>query len=161
MAEKKLLSDFYGEIAQGTEMIVFGPLDTLFSMEMGAVQKLIVFEELDYLRVEVLHPVSKETKILYLKPDQLDNPRHFEQDGLELEVIDKDTPLIEWLIDHYKEFGASLELISDKSQEGFQFVEGFGGIGGMLRFKVEVDAESATDFTQVQGDEFDPDLDFI
>jgi len=27
-------------------------------------------------------------------------------------------------------FGATLEIITDKSQEGSQFVRGFGGIGG-------------------------------
>jgi len=39
------------------------------------------------------------------------------------------------------------------------FVEGFGGIGGMLRFKVEVDVEAATKIGEV-GD-FDPEEDFI
>ena len=29
------------------------------------------------------------------------------------------------------------EIITDKSQEGSQFVRGFGGIGGMLRYKVD------------------------
>lgn len=28
-------------------------------------------------------------------------------------------------------FGAALEIVTDKSQEGAQFVKGFGGIGGL------------------------------
>ena len=39
-------------------------------------------------------------------------------------------PLLEWLANNYKTFGATLEIITDKSQEGSQFVRGFGGIGG-------------------------------
>lgn len=39
-------------------------------------------------------------------------------------------PLLEWFANHYKEFGATLEIITDRSQEGAQFVRGFGGIGG-------------------------------
>lgn len=39
-------------------------------------------------------------------------------------------PLLEWLANNYKSFGATLEIITDKSQEGSQFVRGFGGIGG-------------------------------
>lgn len=39
-------------------------------------------------------------------------------------------PLLEWLANNYKMFGATLEIITDKSQEGSQFVRGFGGIGG-------------------------------
>lgn len=41
-------------------------------------------------------------------------------------------PLLEWLANNYKNFGATLEIITDKSQEGSQFVRGFGGIGGKL-----------------------------
>lgn len=144
LAEKDLLSKFYSEIAQGTEMICFGPLDTIFSLENGAVEQLVIYEDLDYMRVEVMHPVTKETKILYLKKDQLDNPKHFLQDGIELEIVDNETPLIEWLIDNYQNYGATLEFVSDKSQEGFQFVEGFGGIGGFLRYKLDVDIDEAT-----------------
>lgn len=43
-------------------------------------------------------------------------------------------PLLEWLANNYKSFGATLEIITDKSQEGSQFVRGFGGIGGKLPF---------------------------
>lgn len=120
MSEKKLLSDFYSEIAQSTDMVVFGPVDTMAALELGAVDKLVLFEELTLRRVTVEHSVSKEKKILYLKPDQVDNPKHYHDDkGIELNVLDKDTVLIEWLIDHYNDFGAKLELISDRSQEGF------------------------------------------
>ena len=51
---------------------------------------------------------------------------------MELE-LDDDMPLLEWLANNYKSFGASLEIITDRSQEGSQFVRGFGGVGGMLR----------------------------
>lgn len=44
-------------------------------------------------------------------------------------------PLLEWLANNYKSFGATLEIITDKSQEGSQFVRGFGGIGGKLYYR--------------------------
>jgi len=48
-------------------------------------------------------------------------------------------------------FGATLEIITDRSQEGAQFVKGFGGIGGILRYQVdfqsmELDDEEFIDF---------------
>lgn len=46
-----------------------------------------------------------------------------------MEVVDS-MPLLEWFANHYKDFGATLEIITDRSQEGAQFVRGFGGIGG-------------------------------
>lgn len=46
-------------------------------------------------------------------------------------------PLLEWFAEKYKDFGANLEFVTNRSQEGAQFVKGFGGIGGLLRYKVD------------------------
>ena len=54
-----------------------------------------------------------------------------------MEQSQEPQPLLEWLADKYKEFGANLEFVTDRSQEGAQFVKGFGGIGGILRYKVD------------------------
>lgn len=51
------------------------------------------------------------------------------QTGQEHELIES-MPLLEWFANNYKKFGATLEIVTDKSQEGSQFVKGFGGIGG-------------------------------
>jgi peptide chain release factor subunit 1 len=51
---------------------------------------------------------------------------------VELELVES-IALLEWLANNYKGFGATLEIITDKSQEGAQFVRGFGGIGGKYR----------------------------
>ena len=55
------------------------------------------------------------------------------QTGVELELVDS-MPLLEWLANNYKSFGATLEIITDRSQEGSQYVRGFGGIGGKQVF---------------------------
>ena len=59
-----------------------------------------------------------------------------DDNGVEYEVIDN-VPLTEWFLDNYKKYGSHLEIITDKSSEGNQFVKGFGGIGGILRYKLE------------------------
>lgn len=61
---------------------------------------------------------------------------------------------------NYQHQGAKVELITDKTHEGHQFVQGFGGIGGTLRYKIDVDTiiDNNADFG---GDDFDPDEDFI
>lgn len=56
------------------------------------------------------------------------------QTGQEHELIES-MPLLEWFANNYKKFGATLEIVTDKSQEGSQFVKGFGGIGGKLQKK--------------------------
>ena len=55
--------------------------------------------------------------------------------GQEMDLVDQGS-FLEWLAESYKDFGASLEFVSDRSSEGNQFVKGFGGIGAMLRYKV-------------------------
>lgn len=79
-----------------------------------------------------------EDKILYLRPEQEKDRTHFvdKETGVELELVDSQL-LLDWFAQHYKQFGATLEIITDRSQEGSQFVKGFGGIGGLLRYRVD------------------------
>ncbi|KAB0399249.1 hypothetical protein E2I00_009277, partial [Balaenoptera physalus] len=64
-----------------------------------------------------------------LTPEQEKDKSHFtdKETGQERELIES-MPLLEWFANNYKKFGATLEIVTDKSQEGFQFVKGFGGI---------------------------------
>ncbi|THD19671.1 Eukaryotic peptide chain release factor subunit [Fasciola hepatica] len=77
-------------------------------------------------------------KILHLRPDQERDRKHFidSETGAELEIIDTQL-LLDWLALNYRSFGTVLEIITDRSQEGAQFVRGFGGIGGILRYQVD------------------------
>jgi len=73
-----------------------------------------------------------------LTPEQEKNESFFAESatGVELEVVDKEQ-MVEWLANHYKDYGCKLEFVTDRSGEGTQFVKGFGGIGGILRWKVD------------------------
>ncbi len=64
--------------------------------------------------------------------------------------------LTEWLAENYEKFGATLEFITNKSPEGFQFVKGFGGMGGFLRYKLDVEHLGGN-----EDEGFDVDKDFI
>jgi len=57
--------------------------------------------------------------------------------GTEMEMAGEPESLLEWFAEKYKDFGANLEFVTNRSQEGAQFVKGFGGIGGVLRYKVD------------------------
>merc|ERR1712227_557236 len=136
--EKKLIGKYFDEISQDTGKYCFGVDDTLKALEMGAVETLICWENLDIQRYVFRNPNSEAEEIKYLRPDQEKDKTHFmdKESGVELELEDN-TPLLEWLADNYKRFGAALEIITDRSQEGSQYVRGFGGIGGMLRYLVD------------------------
>lgn len=139
--EKKLIGRYFDEISQDTGKYCFGVDDTLKAMEMGAVDILIVWENLDIQRFVLKNHSTDEERILHLRPDQEKDKTYFtdKDTGVELELIEQ-MPLLEWFANNYKNFGATLEIITDKSQEGAQFVKGFGGIGGILRYQVDFQA---------------------
>ena len=135
--EKKLISQFFNEISRDTNKYCFGVDDTLQALEMGAVDTLIVFENLDMLRYVLKNPQTQEEVILHLNSEQENDTNNFlTEEGIELEFVEK-SELVEWFAEKYKQFGAILEFITDKSQEGTQFVKGFGGLGGILRYAVD------------------------
>lgn len=136
--EKKLIGRYFDEISQDTGKFVFGVDDTLACLDMGAVETLLVWEELPVTRYKLLNSQTGETSVVSLSPEQEKDHRHFhdKETGSELEVVEKQS-LLEWLAEEYKRFGCTLEFITNKSQEGSQFCRGFGGIGGILRYQVD------------------------
>lgn len=58
--EKRLISKFFDEISQDTNKHTSGVKDTLACLEMGAVETLIVWENLDIQRLELRNPTSGE-----------------------------------------------------------------------------------------------------
>merc|ERR1719233_359088 len=143
--EKKLIGKYFDEISQDTGKYCFGVDDTLKALEMGAVETLICWENLDIQRVVLKNHSTGEEK---------DKTHFMDQDtGVEMELEDN-IPLLEWLANNYKNFGAALEIITDRSQEGSQYVRGFGGIGGMLRYTVDFQSLQLDD---LDGEDYDLD----
>ncbi|GKE80976.1 eukaryotic peptide chain release factor subunit 1-3-like protein [Tanacetum coccineum] len=99
--------------------------DTLKALEMGVVDILIVWENLDINR------------------DSITNA--------ELEVLEK-MSLLEWFANKYRQFGCTLEFVSNKSQEGSQFCRGFSGIGGILRYQLEIRSFDELSDDELYGD---------
>lgn len=152
--EKRLLSSFFDQISQDTGKFCFGGRDTLTCLEMGAVETLIVWENLETLRYVVTLPAGGQD-VRYLSKEQETDPSgsHLKdkETGGDLEVVDRQ-PLLEWLANNYKNFGCTLEFVTNRSQEGSQFCRGFGGIGGVLRYQVNT-AELDDDYDDGFGDD--------
>lgn len=159
--ERKLVQKFFEDISLDTGMIVFGVVDTMKALEMSALEKLLLYDEIEITRYEIRQPGKDDPKIHYLTPAQEEDPKYFKdaETGVELEVINSE-PLGDWLMVNYQHFGCKIELITDKTQEGFQFCKGFGGVGGLLRYKIDIEEFVELD-KDLGGDDFDPDEDFI
>ncbi|GIQ87610.1 peptide chain release factor eRF1/aRF1, partial [Kipferlia bialata] len=146
--EQRLLNTYMDEIRQDTGCFCFGVRDTLNCLEMGAVQLLIVFEDLSSLRVVTRNPQGLED-VHVVEPDQLHTvPKKDKETDQDLEIISNEL-LVEYLALNYKSFGTTIEFVSDKSAEGSQFCSGFGGIGGILRYPIDMAALDPMDSSEM------------
>lgn len=129
--EKRIIGRFFEEISKDSGKFIFSVNDIMQCLEMGAVDTVIVWDNLNYNRYELRNMLNggKVVRLLNSECAALTN--------MNIEVFYK-IPLIEWLVNNYKQFGCALEIITNNSQEGSQFCRGFGGIGGILRYPVDI-----------------------
>lgn len=120
--EKQLLESYFEHIAKDTGLISYGVEDTLMALENGAVEKLIIYEDLE-LKCKVLRIKNGDE-------DDIEN-ENIKNDG------EKEQDLLDWLVENKNSFGADLAFISDKTPEGTQFIKGFSGVGALLRYKMD------------------------
>jgi len=139
--EKRLIGKYFEEIAQNTGKYVYGVDDTLKALDAGAVETLLVWENLDINHYTLKNPNTGETIIKILTKEQEKDRSHFvdAETSTDLEVVEQKS-LLEWLAEEYTKFGCTLEFVTNKSQEGSQFCRGFGGIGGLLRYQLDLGA---------------------
>lgn len=135
--EKKLIAKYFENISTDTGRICYGIDDTLKALELGAVEVLIVYENLEINRWVLRDSNGTVVTVHSTKQSEATNREQFmdRTTGQEMEILEQE-PFMEWIAEHYRDFGTTLEFISDRSSEGNQFVKGFGGIGGLLRYKV-------------------------
>lgn len=162
--EKKLVQKFFDEIATDSQLFCFGIADTMKCVLMGAVKTLIVYEDLDAYRYEVKPAEGGDPVVHFLTPQQAANMNLHQGTGQAANEVEE-MQLVDWLAQNYTKFGCVLEIITNKSQEGTQFVRGFGGIGGLLQYKVDLmtlqDLEKVGEAAPAAGGDFDIDDDFM
>jgi len=56
--EKKIIGKFFEEISMDTQLICFGVQDTIKAMEHGALETMMLFENIEIMRYEIKNPVT-------------------------------------------------------------------------------------------------------
>jgi peptide chain release factor subunit 1 len=97
--EKKLIQKYFDEICQDSGKYCFGVDDTFKALELGAVETLIVWENLDIDRVTLKNGQTGEIVVKHLTKDQQkDRESMIDKDTqAELEVVEK-ISLLEWVL---------------------------------------------------------------
>jgi len=152
--EKKLVSKFLEEVSTDSGKYCFGIKETMMGLEAGAVETLIVWEAFNMHRVVIRNPHTDTKEQKVLTEEELKDPKLYKDPETNVElVIDEKDPFIDWIVQNYKTFGTKLEFITDRSQEGNQFCKGFGGIGGLMRYKLEFELLEEPDLNAVDSDD--------
>ena len=116
-----MIQGFFEAISLDTGMIVFGVADTMKALELSALDKLMIYDEIEITRYQTQNPAKDNyKKTFYLTPAQEKDPKHLKDTatGTDLEILSRE-PLSDWLLVNYQHYGCKIELISDKTGEGF------------------------------------------
>ena len=144
---------YFNEIAKNTGKYCFGINETNYALESGAIEKIICYQDLDMYRIVLRNVSTNEEIIKYLSEEKKKDKSNYIQNGIELEVVNVEL-YIEWLTENYKNFGCRLFLVTSNSSEGAQFCSGFGGIGGILRYTIELETYEVDDITFEDYEDF-------
>jgi len=138
--EQETISRLLEEISKDGQYAI-GIDDTMYAVTSGILDTLILWDNLSVNRIELVKTLSPSDppKILYLSP-QKKVPENLNEEW----KVKSNVPLLDWILEHYIEFGCKLELVSDQTNVGAQF-KAFGGLGGLLRYQVELPSNSAVD----------------
>jgi peptide chain release factor subunit 1 len=103
--EKKMVQKFFENIATDTGLFVFGVDDTLKALDLGALETMLLYEDLALKRIEVRTPKG-EIRTYHLSEAQEKDPKYFRdaETGQDCDLISSE-PLADWLLLNYKKFG--------------------------------------------------------
>ncbi|RLI97683.1 MAG: peptide chain release factor 1 [Candidatus Aenigmatarchaeota archaeon] len=130
--EKQILGKFFSELEKDGNA-VYGFENSLKALEMGAVDTLLISENFDYFEVKYRCKNNHSEVRIVRKGEML--AQVCKKCGEKLKVEEK-RDLEDEIVEKAKKFGTKVEYISTETPEGKQFFK-LGGIGGILRFKVE------------------------
>ncbi|KAH0576224.1 Eukaryotic peptide chain release factor subunit 1 [Spironucleus salmonicida] len=136
--EVKIINEFLDHISRDTRKYCFGIIDTLRCLEMGSVEHLVVWEDFPWDRVQCRNSEGTEYYKLVNTVtgaiNLVDNDESIRQGEEEIEA----ELFVEWLAQNIEKFGAEIHLVTENSNEGTQFCSGFGGLGGILRWQMDL-----------------------
>jgi len=156
LKEQKTLEAYFAEISNDG-LFAYTSHDTMYALENGALSKLIIWDDLPDLRIELVNSGDPTLKKVVYGVAEMKHDAGWE-------VVNSE-PLLDWVLENYQKFGSEMELVSSGSAIGHQFVEGFGGIGGFLRYPVEFPVKRSRNVdalvTDGAGDDSEDSYEFV
>ncbi|MEM1578465.1 MAG: peptide chain release factor aRF-1 [Archaeoglobaceae archaeon] len=130
--EKNLMNRFLYEISRDG-LAVYGEEEIRKYLELGAVDTLLISEELRLERVRYRCQNCGEERVVTLK-DKTVSRQICEKDGVEMEEVERIDVVLE-LSEIAERMNSKLEFLSTETEEGEVLLKAFGGIAAILRYK--------------------------
>ena len=140
--EKKLMKRFLKEITKTDDSLaVYGELQTRKALEMGAIDTLLLSENLRRYRITLSCPTCEYSENRTIKEEDLEDYKPPEcskcKTPTQMEIVEK-TDLIDELSDLAENTSSKVEIISQDSEEGDSLYSAFNGIAGILRYPLNL-----------------------
>ncbi|MCK5547849.1 MAG: peptide chain release factor aRF-1 [Thermoplasmata archaeon] len=132
MKEKRIVQRVFDEIRKGDNMVVYGEDEVRNALNMGAVDVLMLSEELRKSRAKATCPSCKNDFERTVTDEESVICPECNTSAPILEKVD----LVEALALTAEESGSKVEFISKDSEEGQMFLKAFGGIAAVLRYRM-------------------------
>ena len=134
MREKKLMQRFLRELVSEDGLASYGESEIRKNLKMGAVELLLISEDLKASRITYKCPSCNYTYQKTAKSLKEAEEESCPKCNERAKIIDtKD--LTDDLIDMAEEVGSEVEIISTETEEGIQLLKAFGGIAVILRYR--------------------------
>ncbi len=136
MKEKKLVDRLMEEIKDPKGgLAVYGEEETLRALRMGAVDTLLISDGIkkEMVKFECDNCGNKGSKTIDTKSKKDDYS--CSECGSKLNSFEKED-IIDFFFDEARQVGTEVEMISDQSEEGELLLNAFGGVAGILRFRI-------------------------
>jgi len=132
--EKKLISRLFNALGEANDTAAVGVEETMCCLEAGAVELLLIWEGLEVREAEADMDAASDD--VHKDGNGNDNCDKGDNGG----ECERRPLLLDRLVQEHSKYGCTLEIVSDKTQEGSQFCKGLGGIGAVLRYAIDIDA---------------------
>jgi len=136
MREKVTLDNFLGEVAKDG-LATYGHKEVETAMDEGRVKTLIISEELDWIVVKKLcGHCDKEEIEIFMKPSEFVESKVRCSECSSKVEITEEVDYLDYMLEKANDTGANVNVVGNESAEGKNFLEGFGGVGAILRYKI-------------------------
>jgi peptide chain release factor subunit 1 len=139
MEEKRIIKKFMSEVHATKGLGIYGIVDVVKSLKSGAVDMVIVTDDVAYVKVDVKCKRCGATQEKFIERHNLQR--------IKQEILSKpcpscnaidfesfETDIVDYLEELVTQSGSKLEIISGKTEEGAQLAS-IGKVGAVLRFR--------------------------